>query len=150
MYLVGAWNLGRVCRWPEIEKCVAGLSVCVVKLVTFFFLSFVCFVFNMGTNLSVLLGERSRSWCGFCCSKYEKEFAERFIFFFFLREFMGRRPFSLFWVASYAKRGRKWVWGNPFLWEQLWTMFCCGLWSSSTEGSGDNIVGHVDVKAFGH
>lgn len=55
-----------------------------------------CFVFNMGTNLSVLLGKRSRSWCGFCCSKYEKELAESFFLFFFLREFMGRRPFSLF------------------------------------------------------
>lgn len=45
------------------------------------FLSFVCFVFNMGTNLPVLLGKRSRSWCGFCCSKYEKELAEGFFFF---------------------------------------------------------------------
>lgn len=51
--------------------------VCVVKLVTLF-LSFVCIVFNMGTNLSVLLWKRSRSWCGFCCSKYEKELAESF------------------------------------------------------------------------
>lgn len=73
--------------------------VCVCGQVGDTFLSFVCFGFSMGTNLSVLLGKRSRSWRGFCCSKYEKELAAGF-FFFFLGEFMGRRPFSLFWVAS--------------------------------------------------
>lgn len=58
---------------------MAGLSVCVLQLVTLFC---VLFVFSTGTNLSVLLWKRSRSWCGFCCSKYERELAESFFCLF--------------------------------------------------------------------
>lgn len=51
---------------------MAGLSVC-GQVGDTFLSFFVCFLFNMGTILSVLLGKSSRSWCGFCCSIYEKE-----------------------------------------------------------------------------
>lgn len=46
---------------------MAGLSVCGQVEDTFLSL-FLCFLFNMGTILSVLFGKGSRSWHGFFCS----------------------------------------------------------------------------------
>lgn len=53
--------------------------VCVVKLVMLF-VCFCCFfvLFNMGTILSVLLGKKSRSWCGFCRCVLGEGITERF------------------------------------------------------------------------
>lgn len=57
---------------------MVGLSVCghVGDAICLFLLFFV--LFNMGTILSVLLGKKSRSWCGFCHCVHGEGITERF------------------------------------------------------------------------
>lgn len=108
------WGFGRVCWWPEIEKRVVGLSVCgQVGDAICLFLLFFFVLFNMGTILSVLLGKKSRSWCGFCHCVHGEGITERFFWSCFYLE-RGYRRESVQFVLGWELRVEPRIEENEF------------------------------------